>query len=120
MNPVEALGLIANVADSVFLWTHYYDEATIATQPIIAAKFSGSATNRHRGFEHTLHRYEYGAALDWGGFSGGTSLYSHWLSRADIVRCLEFLGFNDLRVNFEDPRHPNGPSFAVLARRGPR
>ncbi len=115
--PAELLQLIARVAPSVYLWTHYFDEGRLKENPLIWPKFGARESARRAEFEYTLHRYEYGAALDWQGFSGGTDLYSHWLTRDDILGCLASVGMGHVQIAFDDPEHPNGPAFALVARR---
>lgn len=115
-NPVELLSLISQVTDKIFIWTHYYDRDLLAANPHkIAKKFPSSISAEYNGFKHTLYRYEYLTALADPGFCGGSQAFSYWMSRGDILAALEYLGFNEIRINFEKPDHPNGPSFAVLA-----
>jgi hypothetical protein len=71
----------------------------------------------YAGFQHTLYRQEYQKALEWDGFCGGTAAISNWLNRDDLVRCLRHFGFSNLRFNFDDPSHPNGPALAIIAAR---
>ncbi len=115
-NPVELLSLISQVTDKIFIWTHYYDRDILEANPHkIAKKFPSSISAEHNGFKHTLYRYEYLTALADAGFCGGSQAFSYWMSRADILAAIEYLGFNDIKINFEQLDHPNGPSFAVLA-----
>jgi hypothetical protein len=117
-NPAELIALLAaRCTQHVFLWTHYYDEPVIGSTLALSAKFSGSSQAEHQGFEHALFHYEYQAALDWSGFCGGSAPSSRWMTRADILRCLDHFGFCDIRTGHEQPDHPNGPSFAVVARK---
>jgi hypothetical protein len=39
------------------------------------------------------------------------------MTRDDILACLRYFGFDDLRVGLEAPDHGGGPSFAVAALR---
>jgi hypothetical protein len=41
------------------------------------------------------------------------------MTKDDILRGLEFFGFSDVRVLGDQPDHPNGPAFAVMAGRRP-
>lgn len=117
-DPVQLIALLARrCGGSLFLWTHYYDRELIAANPALAAKHTGSFRGRHDGFEYVLSRYEYRAALDWGGFCGGSAPYAHWMSRPDILKCLEHFGFGDIRINFDHVCHPNGPALALIAKR---
>jgi hypothetical protein len=114
-NPAELIALAAKASDRLFIWTHYYDQAIISKNPKLAHKFSSGMPNEYAGFQHTLYRQEYKAALNWIGFCGGSEEFSHWLSRDDILACLRHFGLNDIQTNFEQPDHPNGPGFALTA-----
>jgi hypothetical protein len=116
-NPAELIGLIAKTSNQVLIWTHYYDAEAIRANTAIASKFPESMPSEYEGFQHTLYRYEYQAALDWQGFCGGTAPYSHWLSREDILKCCQHFGFHRIEVNFETLEHPNGPSLALVAQK---
>lgn len=117
-NPVELIALLAQrCTRHVFLWTHYYDRAIISASKIHAPRFNYSQPAEYSGFRHTVYRQEYQKALGWGGFCGGSASISNWLSRDDLVRCLQYFGFTDLRFNFDAPNHPNGPALAIIATR---
>jgi hypothetical protein len=116
-DPSELIYLISKASKKIFLWTHFYDEQVIGSKPNLARKFAGSIRSRHQGFDHVLHKYIYGDGRNWAGFCGGINPYSHWMSRQDILACLRFFGFEDLRIAFDEPDHPNGPSFCVAALR---
>lgn len=113
--PSELIYLISKASNKVFLWTHFYDEKVIESKPNISCKFSATVNRNYKGFDHVLHRYEYGDALNWAGFCGGTAPYSYWMTRDAILDCLRFFGFKDLRIGFDEPDHPNGPCFCVAA-----
>lgn len=114
-NPVELIALAAKASDQLFIWTHYYDHAIISSNPKLVSKLSNGVVANYAGFRHTLYLQQYKTALDWTGFCGGSELSSNWMSRDDILACLEHFGLNDIRVNFEQLDHPNGPSFALVA-----
>ena len=117
-NPCELIHLISKASKKVVLWTHYYDKELIQAKDIVAGKFSGALKNSYNGFDHVLHKYIYGDALNWTGFCGGSSSYSYWMSREDILACLRFFGFQDLSIGFEDPDHQHGPCFCIVGVRG--
>ena len=106
---------MSKASKKVFLWTHFYDDKVIGLKPNLACKFDGSVRSSYRGFDHVLHKYSYGDAHNWAGFCGGINPYSHWMSREDILACLRFFGFLDVRIAFDEPDHANGPSFCVAA-----
>ncbi len=116
-NPAELIGLLAQRCTSqLFLWTHYYD-AEAVTSHQWQSRFPSSRQAEYAGFKHTLYCQEYGEALQWGGFCGGTAEQSNWLSRGDIIRCLQHFGFGEQKISFDVYDHPNGPSFAIVAGR---
>jgi hypothetical protein len=116
-DPTELIYLISKTSKKIFLWTHFYDEKIIKSRRKLALKFAGAIKSRYNGFDHVLHKYVYGDARNWRGFCGGTGPYSYWMSREDILDCLRFFGYGDIRVAFDEPDHPNGPSFCVAALR---
>ncbi|MEG4515237.1 class I SAM-dependent methyltransferase [Microcoleus sp. AT9b-C5] len=116
-NPVELISLIAQASDQVFIWTHYYDGDIIHNQPHLSPKFPAQLATEYEGFNYTAYRQEYQVALNYAGYCGGNSAFSHWLSREDILSCLKYFGLTQIQVNFEHLDHPSGPSFALVAMR---
>lgn len=116
-NPAELIALIARTTDRVFIWAHYYDYAIISRRPDFRSRFPDipPQPSEHQGFKHTLYRQQYQSEIDWPGFSGGNAPYSQWMTRDDILACLRYFGFDDLRISFDDPDHFGGPSFAIAA-----
>jgi predicted RNA methylase len=120
MNPVEVIGLLANTTDKIFIWTHYYDYDIIKRNNQDSSKrFTGSINSGYGGFEHTLYRQEYNDALNLASFCGGNNQFSYWMDRNELLDCLRYFGFDNIRIGFEDPNHPNGPAFALVAFRDP-
>ena len=116
-DPVELLASLAQVTDGVYLWTHYYDRELLSRSPHLTRRFVSHTPTEYGGFAHMLHRYHYEEALAYQGFCGGSNEFSQWLSRDDILNALKHFGLTKIEVNFEQPDHPNGPSFAVVAQR---
>lgn len=117
-NPAELIALLAaRCTKYLYLWTHYYDPAVIKPSPKLASKFTESSISEYRGFQHSLHRYNYQGALFSGAFCGGSAPFSHWLTREDLLRCLKHFGFDHIRVQFDAPDHPHGPCTSLLAER---
>jgi hypothetical protein len=117
MDPVKLLSLIGKSTDRLMLWTHYYDDAVIRANPTLARKFGKPRQERRDGIDLLVADQSYLDSLKWMGFCGGSSTGSVWLSRSSILDYLRHLGFARIDIAFEDPAHPNGPSFAVCARR---
>ncbi|MBE9125265.1 MULTISPECIES: class I SAM-dependent methyltransferase [unclassified Coleofasciculus] len=114
-NPAELIALAAKTSDQVFLWTHYYNHQIISSNSGLSHKFSSGIPAEYAGFKHTLYRHSYEQALEWGGFCGGSSTFSYWMSRDDILACLKYFGLNSIQIGCEQPDHQNGPSFALTA-----
>ncbi|WP_179228431.1 class I SAM-dependent methyltransferase [Leptolyngbya ohadii] len=115
VNPAELIARASQVSQKLFVWTHYYDPAVITGEPRFAVKFPSTEEREYDGFRHTLHRYEYQAALGWSGFCGGSAPHSNWMSREDILNCCKHFGFSEIHINFDHQDHPNGPCFAFVA-----
>lgn len=113
LNPAELIYMISRVSKSVILWTHYYDQSVIKSNPNLAFKYSGPSQMDYNGFKHRLFKQTYRNALKFAGFCGGGAPYSYWMERDSILSCLRHFGFDDLRIEFDDANHPNGPAFAV-------
>jgi hypothetical protein len=117
-NPVDLISLISEVSDSVFLWTHYFDGEIIAINPNLAPKFDlNGIPAKHDGFSYIYHRQEYKTDLQVQGFCGGSQAFSNWMSREEIISCLNFFGFNNIKIDkdFDMPNHPHGPAFSLVA-----
>jgi hypothetical protein len=108
-NPVELIALLAETADNVCLWTHYYDPDVI--------QFQSSQEAEYAGFAHTLYYRAYGEGANWAGFCGGGRPYCYWMTRDDIVRGLKHFGLTEITIGIEEPQHQNGPAFTLVASR---
>ena len=115
--PVETIALTAEVADRLFLWTHYHDEEIVAASELLRPRFTTHEPASYAGFAHTLHRFQYESALQLKGFCGGSAPHSKWLSRADLLGALEHFGWHVDGTAFETPDHPHGPALALVAHR---
>lgn len=114
-NPVELLYLLGKAARQVFIWTHYFDESLISQNPEVRKKFGPATTISYSGAEYPVYKYEYEKALAWEGFCGGTTRFTHWLTREDIVNCLKAAGFKTFEIGQEQHYHRNGPSMSLVA-----
>lgn len=114
--PMEFLDLICSASDRLFIWTHYYDERIISSNKAIAKKFATPHVSSYQGFEYQAAQQSYHEALNWAGFCGGPEAGSTWLTRDSILEFLEKKGFH-VSINFEQTTHPNGPAFAICAKK---
>lgn len=115
--PVELLKLISKVSDKIFIWTHYYDERIISNRRDLAHKFSPARLFEYEGVSYEYSRQSYKGDLKWKGFCGGPKPISKWLKKDSIIKALRQYGFADIDTNFDDDNHPNGPAFAICAKR---
>jgi hypothetical protein len=114
-NPVELIDLLSRHCQALMLWTVYYDPAFVAANPVPGAKFTDTVAMDYAGFRHTVHRFNYGPALDWKGFCGGRDVFSYWLELPAILAALERFGFKDIR--HEQQPNVHGSALLLVARR---
>ncbi len=117
-DPIRLLELIAKNTDAFYLWTHYYDPATMANME--PTPFVGEAEVRdYNGVAVHLHRRSYHGAWQNKAFCGGMHDLHRWIEREDIFALIRALGFDDIRMTHDQPDHPNSPAFSLFARRTP-
>ena len=117
-NPAEHIKLLCNTADSVFVWTHYFDRELIdAIGPNVARKFTVETPAEYEGFQYTLHRQDYLDALGWGGFCGAGNQYANWIELQTMYDLFDKYGFAIAATGFEHLDHPHGPAIAFIAER---
>jgi len=114
-DPVGLIELLARHTDRVYIWTHYYDDAIIQGTPHLRIRHTIHTPAETSGFRYTLHRQDYQHSLAVSGFCGGSSAFSNWLSREDLLGALEYFGFRDIRIAHEMKDHPHGPCFDIAA-----
>ncbi|MEZ5671544.1 MAG: class I SAM-dependent methyltransferase [Thiotrichaceae bacterium] len=113
--PAELINLIAKVSTKVMLWTHYYNPDNIHLNP---HQFKESTHEVYEGFKHALYKQDYPTKLLESKKScAGMQHFSCWMSRQDILRCLEHFGFKNIQINFEQVDHPHGSCFCLVATR---
>lgn len=117
-DPVEFLGNIARVSDTIFLWTHYYDDS-LRTQGNLAKQFEKPYEIEVSGKLYTVCKRNYEEALNWAGFCGGGKPWAFWLTRESLMRAIADSGFNVEAIEFDHQGHPNGPALALVAKRSP-
>ncbi|MCP4538470.1 MAG: class I SAM-dependent methyltransferase [Chloroflexi bacterium] len=108
-NPIELVALLAKTTNHVCLWTHYYDPKIV--QPLNSQKAE------HAGFAHTLYYRPYGEGLECANFCGGCRPHSYWMTRDDLINGFKHFGLTEITIGIEEPNHPNGPAFTLIASR---
>jgi hypothetical protein len=115
--PIRLLKLISKVSDRLFIWTHYYDKGIISNRVELRHKFDPVSSFQYDGISYEYATHSYKDALAWEGFCGGPKKISIWLTRDSIIKALRQFGFADIQFNFEHLDHPNGPAFAICAKK---
>lgn len=113
--PAELIALARQTARKLFLWTHYYDHRVLARKPNLFVRFADAGKHEYKGFRHRLHRFDYSGGQSAKGFCGGLAGHSHWLTREDLLACLDYFGWKNVRIGHETPDHPNGPCLTLVA-----
>lgn len=117
-DPGRHIELLCRSADSVFVWTHFYDRDLIeALGPNVSRKFTTRTTAEHDGYRYTLHRQDYLDALGWGGFCGAGKQFANWIELEDMYNLFDRNGFAITATGFEHLDHPHGPALAFIAQR---
>ena len=115
--PIRLLKLLSNVSDRIFIWTQYYEQGVILNRKELKHKFTPISSFEYDGVSYKYSTQSYKDALAWSGFCGGPKVVSKWLTRDSIIKALKQFGFTDMQINFEDLNHPNGPAFAICAKK---
>ena len=117
-DPIHLLELIASKADSVYLWTHYFDDTAMPKGDLRRTPFSEKVEVRHsHGIDVRLHERSYYKAWRDPAFCGGIQDRHFWIDRSDILQLLNAFGFDRIEIEHDLPTHENGPSFSVFAQR---
>jgi hypothetical protein len=113
-NPARLIHLLAERTKKVMIWTHYYDQALLKNHPHIFQPIESD----YQGFKHVLYqqryRQNYPEFLGRTNFFGGDEGFSCWMTRADILAGLEYFGFREVKIEFEDLDHLHGPCFCLV------
>ncbi len=115
-DPVQLLIDISRRTQRLFLWTHYFDATVVAESPEASRRLGPAQHLQIDGFQYEASTYSYQNALQWGGFCGGSARTATWLTKESILRALRHVGFNEISIEFDQPKHPHGPCFAIVAR----
>lgn len=115
--PVRLIRDICQRTQQIYFWTHYFDADLTARNAPLRSRLGPAQRSELDGFSYEFHSYSYNDALNWAGFCGGSAPMAAWLPRNSILGALRHFGFGNITIGFEQPDHPNGPAFAVVARR---
>ncbi|PTY05602.1 class I SAM-dependent methyltransferase [Opitutaceae bacterium EW11] len=115
-NPVEVLELLCKRTHAIFLWTVYWDDEFNRAHPENSGGAGPVHATIHQGFQHRLHRHDYGENIAYGKFWGGKASHAFWMEKDEILGALRHFGFSRQIVVQEE--NPNGSALRMVAARG--
>jgi SAM-dependent methyltransferase len=121
-DPVVFLRNLLRVSESIYLWTHFYDES-IQTLTNGQERHFIQGLDRavsSDGLDFDLHARSYlipdYESLTLGNWQGGLEDITYWMEKSQILSLIQLLGFEILSVG--DDSTVNGlPCFDLVARR---
>lgn len=117
-DPLETLLNMMRVTDTIYIWSHFFDDAAMPRHDARRVSFTGKSHVRTIGDESlTYHERAYGKGRTLARFCGGLHANSVWLERNEVLALLARHGFAT-EIAFDQPDHVHGPSCSILARRG--
>jgi len=116
MDPVRLLYDICSRCHKLYLWTHYYDADLVKRNEIVRRRLGPALHQEFKGLRYEAHSYNYEITLEWSGFCGGSAPTCLWLTRDSILNALGHFGFRIVGIAYEEPDHPHGPCFAIVAK----
>lgn len=117
-NPIRLLELLTKRSNALFIWTHYVDDEQMPIgDPRRGALQKEPVVEQLNNAPIRLYPRSYYAAQQSEFFCGGPEDQHYWIEKNDLLSALKLLGFNSIKINYEEPEHPNGPCFCVLAER---
>jgi hypothetical protein len=116
-DPVWFLERVAERTDTLFLWTHFFDDNDMPKGDPRRRPITRTRVETWRGHRLELAERNYREAAKQMTFCGGVHSDHAWLYRDSLMCVLRELGFASVEIAFDDPKHVNGPSACFLARR---
>lgn len=117
VRPLELLRAVAARTDRVFLWTHVYDEASFGEGDSRRASFERTEIVEFEGTQFHMHVRPYGDVENNPKFCGGPIEGPRYMERKELLEALRLLGFDDIRIDSDNPDHPSGPALSIYAQR---
>jgi hypothetical protein len=119
-DPLKILKLLCSMGDRVYLWTHFYDEAQIESNPSVRRAFRSGVTKEFELDGLTVKGYQqkYTTGLltyFMPGFCGGMKVYTFWLPLGDIQAALRHFGFRIVGMEIHSSGTPHGPNVSIAA-----
>ena len=104
-DPLGFLQSVINSSKRLFVWTHYYDDTAIQHVNHEREGFQEKITSERSllGQSYTYHHKFYNTEhVSSDGYIGGLNESASWLSKADLMRAIDALGFKVLKVLEDD------------------
>jgi hypothetical protein len=114
--PLKLLKLMTKVTDKLFLYTHYYDETAINSNPFLSDSFypAKDVERECSGYKARLHYKSYDESKDIT-FCGGNEDFSYWMEKKDILDFLRLQGFIVRETRLDQLDNPHGPALYFFA-----
>lgn len=115
-DPVLLLDHVSRVTSKLYLWTHYFNRE-VMTDKVKSGKFESKMESvDYGGATYDLVKQYYEEVLlSKARFSGGTEIYSRWMTRESLLDCLKNVGFRNVHVLNDEVNHPHGPAISICA-----
>lgn len=114
--PAELLRDLARISKSIALWTHYFEDEPLRARGMRHKFAEQPVIQMHDGLAVEVWEQRYLEATQWGGFCGGPTKISNWLTRRGLFDLLQHNGFT-VTVTDDDRDHQHGPAIGLLAKR---
>lgn len=114
--PLQLLKLMTKVTDKLFLYTHYYDENAMNSNPFLSDSFypARDVEKECGGYNARLHYKSYNESKDIT-FCGGSEDFSYWMEKKDILDFLRLRGFTIKKTRLDQLDNPHGPVLYIFA-----
>ncbi len=117
-DPGEFLRKLSLRANSIYIWTHYFDETAMPEGDLRRGAFSGNVEVREiAGCKVRYYERHYWSADQNKSFCGGMKDTHFWMHKDDILTLLGKLGFNEIIVEHDQPGHSGGPCYSIFCRK---
>lgn len=117
-DPVGLLQAASKVANTLFVWTHYYETQVIEgsyNEPYFDP--SRDKTVEVTGNLVHLHHRNYQISTTRDYYSGGSEPFSYWLEKQAVFDLLRTFGFANFTIAKDEPTYAPGPAMWFIATR---
>lgn len=112
-DPVGLIEKMSKRTDRIFIWTHYVDDENAAKWELVE---NGVSTYENGDLSSKYYRYEYPVEASFRAFAG-TQPFASRMRGNDILRALTHFGYQRISIMKDEPNHPGGAAFSLIAER---